>query len=70
MLCTHPFRDLVAEHPEHEHVEQEMPKIHMHEHVGKVTPNLERARREEGPEERNGIAEVPVPCPRDIQVEP
>ena len=70
MLRAHPLSDLVAEHPEHQHVEQEMPEVHMHKHVGKVTPDLERARREKRPEEGNIIAEAAIPRSRDIQVEP
>ena len=48
MLGPHHVGNLATEHPEHQHIEQEMPKVHMHEHVGHKTPSLFRRKRPEG----------------------
>ena len=42
MTRSHPFCHFGAEHPEHQHVEEEMHKVKMDEHVRHVTPKFQR----------------------------
>ena len=69
VLCAHVLGDTAAEHPQHEHVEDEVPKVHMHEHVGEVAPGLERARREERTEVDDVVADIAVTGSREVQVQ-
>ena len=70
MLGAHHVGDFATEHPEHEHVEQEMPKIHMHEHVGHKAPSLLRCKRPEGSKVGNVFGNATITEAGQIQVQP
>ena len=40
MTRPHPFCDFRTEHPKHQHIEKEMHKIYMNEHVGYIAPRF------------------------------
>ena len=69
VLRTHHVGNLATEHPEHEHVENEMPKIHMHEHVGHETPSLFRSERPERSQVGDVFEDVSVTKAGQVQVQ-
>ena len=60
MPRTHPLCDFRTEHPEHEHVEEEMHEIDMDEHVRHVTPKFERNPRHKSTVIVHVISHAPV----------
>ena len=69
VLRAHHVGNLAAEHPEHEHIENEMPEIHMHEHVGHEPPSLFRSKRPERPQVGDVFEDVSVTEARQVQVQ-
>ena len=60
MPRAHPLCDFRTEHPEHEHVEEEMHEIDMDEHVRHVTPKFKRDPRHKSTEITNVIRHAPI----------
>lgn len=58
MFRTHHVHHVGTEHPEHQHVKQEMPEIHMDEHVSHIAPGFVRNRGEIGAKISDIVAKI------------
>ena len=70
MLCPHHIGHFATEHPEHQHIEEEMPEIYMHEHVSYKAPSLLRGKRPEGTKVGNVFGNATITEAGQIQVQP
>ena len=69
MLSPHHVCHFATEHPEHQHIKEEMPEIHMHEHVGHKAPCLFRGKRPEGSKVGNVFGNASITEARQIQMQ-
>ena len=70
MLGTHPFPDLCTEHPEHQHIKEEMHKIYMDKHVGYVAPSLKGCGRQKGSEVEDILLKRAISDTGQVQMQP